>query len=80
MKDFFSSSLGDDVAPFEIKGFIKKNIESENRAQPISDEDMQGMVQKKFGIEIVRQTITKYRDELGLSSSKEREKYYRLCA
>lgn len=80
MKDFFSSSLGDDVAPFEIKEFIKKNIESENRAQPISDEDMQVMVQKKFGIEIVRRTITKYRDELGLSSSKERKKYYRLCA
>lgn len=80
MKDFFSSSLGDEVAPFEIKEFIRRNIESENRACPISDEDMQTMVQKKFGIEIVRRTITKYRDELGLGSSKERKKYYRLCA
>lgn len=80
MKDFFSSSLGDEVAPFEIKEFIKKNIEMEDKSHPISDEDMQLLVQKRFGIEIVRRTITKYRDELGLGSSKDRKKYYRLCA
>ncbi len=80
MKDFFTSSLGSEVAPFEIKEFIKKSIESEDRFQPVSDEDMQLIIQKRFGIEIVRRTITKYRDELGFGSSKERKKFYRLSA
>jgi len=80
MKDFFSSSLGIEVAPFEIKEFIKKCIETEERGHPISDEEMQIVIQKKFGLHIVRRTITKYRDEIGFASSKERKKYYRLCA
>jgi len=80
MKDFFTSSLGDEVAPFEIKEFVKKCVECEDREFPASDDEILAMVQKRFGVEIVRRTITKYRDELGLGSSKERKKFYRLCA
>lgn len=80
MKEFFSSSLGEEVAPFEIKEFVRKCIDNEDREHPVSDEEMQIMVQRRFGLDIVRRTITKYRDELGFASSKDRKKYYRLCA
>jgi RNA polymerase sigma-54 factor len=80
MKEFFTSSLGDEVAPFEIKEFVKKCVECEDKSLPASDDEILVMVQKRFAVDIVRRTITKYRDELGLGSSKERKKFYRLCA
>lgn len=77
-RQFFSFAVSETVSTNELKSFVKHLIESESREKPLNDEEMLDAVQKRFGVKMVRRSITKYRLELGIPSSKERKKEYML--
>ena len=62
----------------ELKSYVKHIIENESRQKPLNDEEILENVQKRFGLKMVRRSITKYRLELKIPSSKERKKEYAL--
>lgn len=55
------------------KTLIYDIIDKEDRKKPISDEKL-AFYLKKNGVEIQRRTVTKYREELGILSSRERKR------
>jgi RNA polymerase sigma-54 factor len=76
LKDFFPSKLstaknqdGDSVSSELIKGLITDYIAAENKAHPLSDEDIVKMLQEQKGLEVARRTVAKYRDDLKILSS-----------
>jgi len=77
-RHFFSFAVSETVSTNELKSFVKHLIESENKEKPLNDEEMLDAVQKRFDVKMVRRSITKYRLELGIPSSKERKKEYLL--
>ncbi|NPA74023.1 MAG: RNA polymerase factor sigma-54, partial [Epsilonproteobacteria bacterium] len=68
----------EDTSSASIKEYIKEIIKNEDRKKPISDNKILQLIEKKFGIKIVRRTITKYRKQLGIAGSSERKKLYLL--
>jgi RNA polymerase sigma-54 factor len=77
-RHFFSFAVSETVSTNELKSFVKHLIDSESKEKPLNDEEMLDAVQKRFGVKMVRRSITKYRLELGIPSSKERKKEYVL--
>ncbi len=67
LKSFFSESLqnsmGEEVSTREIKKILFDIIESENKSVPLTDEELEEMLQKK-GYSVARRTIAKYRKQL----------------
>ena len=47
-------------------------VESEDKSSPLSDENIKINLKEKFKIEIARRTVTKYRKEANLLTSKQR--------
>jgi len=78
LKAFFSTAIDEDTSSASIKEYIKEIIKNEDRKKPISDNKILQLIEKKFGIKIVRRTITKYRKQLGIAGSSERKKLYLL--
>ncbi len=78
LKEFFSTAIDEDTSSASIKEYISKIIKNEDRKKPISDNKILQLIEKKFGIKIVRRTITKYRKQLGIAGSSERKKLYLL--
>jgi RNA polymerase sigma-54 factor len=83
IKQFFSTALNtsqdkqSDTSNSTIKSFIQEIIANENRKKPLSDDKILEQVKNKFSsIEIVRRTISKYRQQLNIGSSSERKKMY----
>lgn len=62
--DFFDSSLG-------IKDIIRELIQSEEPRHRLSDEDLARILTMR-GTPLARRTVTKYREEMGIGSSRER--------
>jgi len=77
LKSFFTTGLDEDleISSTSIKNYIKEVIGQENRNKPLSDLKILQKVEIKFKIKIVRRTITKYRQSLGIGSSSDRRKY-----
>lgn len=77
LKYFFPSGLpmdmGDPASSERVKARIKAWISGENHEKPFSDQKLAGLM-KQEGIQISRRTITKYREELGISSSVRRKR------
>lgn len=78
IKSFFSAALDDDVSNSSIKDFINDLVKNEDRKKPLSDNKILQLIEAKFGIKIVRRTITKYRQKLNIASSSERKKLYEM--
>jgi len=76
-KDFFSNAIGE-VSTSEIKQFIKRVVESEDKKNPFSDKYLHENIEQRFGIKMVRRSIAKYRQELEIPSFKERIFLYKL--
>jgi len=57
----------------EIKKTIEELIKSENKSSPLSDEKI-SLYFKNKGCSIARRTIAKYREELGIPSTRERKR------
>lgn len=58
---------------FKIKDIIEKAIEEENPNSPYSDNQLSILLKSK-GYEVARRTVTKYREDLGFKSSRERKR------
>ncbi len=80
LKYFFNSSIRrtaeEDIASESVKQAIKKIIDGEDKASPLSDQAIVEMLSKDDGIQIARRTVAKYRDMLGILSSSKRKKLF----
>jgi RNA polymerase sigma-54 factor len=78
MKYFFSPGLrrdtGDPQSSKSVQSLIKKIIEDEDKAKPLSDQKVADLL-KKQGINIARRTVTKYREGMGILSTTMRRSY-----
>lgn len=77
-KDFFSNAIGN-VSTSEIKHFLQRLVQSEPRDKPYSDKILHEQIEARFGIQMVRRSIAKYRQELDIPPFKERKFLYRLA-
>ncbi|WPC42172.1 RNA polymerase factor sigma-54 [Clostridium sp. JS66] len=79
IKDLFTtglskSSTGEDVSTKIIKDAIKDLIDKENKEKPLSDQAICDILTDK-GMNISRRTVAKYREEIGIKSSKGRKRF-----
>jgi len=72
LSTFFSSGLSENVSKEYVKSLIKEMIENEDRSNPLSDDQIREILKQK-GIEVTRRTVTKYRKEMNIPSSRERK-------
>nr|AIE90712.1 RNA polymerase sigma-54 factor (SIG54, rpoN) [uncultured marine thaumarchaeote AD1000_06_A03] len=79
MKYFFHggvhSSRGENISSVVIKRHIQKMIESEDPKKPLSDALIVQALEKQ-GLILARRTITKYREELRIPTSRQRKVLY----
>ena len=78
LKHFFTNAVSKGLSSSEVKNFVLKVIENESHESPLSDDEILNQVMDRFGIKMVRRTITKYRQLLDIPSSKERKKLYTM--
>ncbi len=75
LRFFFSNELpttqGEGVSAKQVKSLIQEMILEESPAKPLSDQAISNTLKAK-GIRIARRTIQKYRDELGIPTSRAR--------
>jgi len=78
LKFFFSggyqSESGDLLSSRSVMEKIKEIISEEDSSKPYSDDAIAGIL-KKNGVPVARRTVAKYREEVGISSSRLRRKY-----
>ena len=69
LKFFFSESMttdsGEEVSNKEIKHFIQEAIQYEDKKNPLTDDQLRDLLNKK-GYNIARRTVAKYREQLGI--------------
>jgi RNA polymerase sigma-54 factor len=77
LKFFFSSGLsteeGEDVSARGVKARIEEMIGNENPKDPLTDQQIVEKL-KSEGVNIARRTVQKYRDQLGILSSRYRKR------
>lgn len=83
LKHFFPSQLtaaeGVSASGASVKALIKRLIEAEPADKPLRDVDIAAILARR-GISIARRTIAKYREAMGVGSSKERMAARRMMA
>ena len=72
LKFFFTNAVDKDLSSSQIKSYIKSLVDYEDKETPLTDEAILEFIETKFGLKMVRRTITKYRKILDIPSSKER--------
>ena len=76
LKFFFSNKLetthGNSVSAKHVKAAIMDLISKEDPAKPLSDQAISATLKEK-GIVVARRTVQKYREELGILSSRQRK-------
>lgn len=77
-KDFFSNSIGE-TSTSEIKNFMQRLVQSEDKNKPFSDKYLHEKIEERFCLKMVRRSIAKYRQELDIPPFKEREFLYKLA-
>lgn len=77
IKSFFSGAV-ETTSNAAIKDFVLDLIKNENKKRPLSDLRILDQIREKFGIKMVRRTVTKYRQNLAIESSSQRKKNYAL--
>lgn len=77
LKVFFTSKLdnasGDDISQTKMKALLKDLITDEDKRKPLSDQKIADYFQAEKNITISRRTITKYREELNIPTSRMRK-------
>ena len=75
LRFFFSNELsttqGEAVSAKQVRSLIQEMIRDEAPSKPLSDQAISNALKVK-GIHVARRTIQKYRDELGIPTSRER--------
>lgn len=76
LKFFFTGGTENEDGGVEsrrsVKDRVRQIIEDEDKSSPLSDDQVAEALKEKFGLEIARRTVTKYRKALGLASSRQR--------
>jgi len=79
MKFFFHSGVdsarGENVSSLVVKDRIRKLIDAEDPAHPLSDSKIMKLLQRE-GVRLARRTVAKYREEMFLASSDKRRKVF----
>lgn len=77
LKFFFSEGItngeGEEVSTREIKKILKDSVDGEDKANPMTDEQLM-LVLKEKGYPIARRTVAKYREQLGIPVGRMRKK------
>jgi len=76
IKSFFSALVDKDTSAKAIKDFVVELIKKEDRKKPLSDQKIVDIAKEHFKINMVRRTITKYREQLNIPTSGERKRGY----
>ena len=75
LRFFFSNELattqGDAVSAKQVKNLIQEMVNAEVSSKPLSDQAISNALKAK-GILLARRTVQKYRDELGIPTSRKR--------
>ena len=75
LRYFFSNELattqGEGVSAKQVKNLIQEMVDAEVPSKPLSDQAISNSLKAK-GILLARRTVQKYRDELGIPTSRER--------
>ncbi len=77
LKFFFSGRVGDgavEMSVRRVKKLIEEIIAKEDPRSPYSDQKIAEMLKARYGLAIARRTVAKYRETLGIPSSKERRR------
>ena len=73
---FFSAGVGSEdkeqTSARRIKAEIRVLVDQEDTAKPLSDQKICDLLQEK-GIAVSRRTVAKYREEMGIGSTRERK-------
>lgn len=76
-KMLFTSKLettgGDAISQTKVKALLERYIKDENKQKPFSDQKIATYFEHQEGISISRRTISKYREELKIPSSRMRK-------
>jgi len=78
LKHFFATAVEEDISNSAIKDYMRELVKYEDRKKPLSDIKILTQIEKKFGVKMVRRTITKYRQQFNIAGSSERKKLYTL--
>ena len=77
IKSFFSEGMtnseGEDVSSIEIRKALETIIDSEDKAKPLTDEELKKALNQK-GYPVARRTVAKYRDIIGAPVARLRKK------
>ncbi|NPB08682.1 MAG: RNA polymerase factor sigma-54 [Aquificae bacterium] len=71
LRFFFVRETAGGLSQDELMSLIKEIIESEDPRKPYSDEQIARILRER-GLKVARRTVTKYREMLGIPSSRER--------
>ena len=75
LRFFFSNELattqGEAISAKQVKNLIQEMVDAETPTKPLSDQAISNALKIK-GILLARRTVQKYRDELGIPTSRER--------
>jgi len=76
LRDLFQASGGSSArtARSDVREEVRSVVDSEDPAEPLSDEDIAAAMQGR-GLTVARRTIAKYRRELGIPSSYRRRRF-----
>lgn len=79
LKKFFAGSVSkqcgeEQIIADKIKVKIKELIEAENKAKPLSDQQISNCL-NECNMKISRRTVMKYREQMGFASSAKRKRY-----
>jgi len=78
LRDYFTGGTetaeGEQVSWDRVRVRLKAIVDAEDKAKPLSDEAIVSRLRAE-GIELARRTVAKYRDELGIPSSRRRRQY-----
>jgi len=78
LRDFFvggTSSAAGDVSWDEVRARLRALVEAEDKAKPLSDEELVERLRAEGIGKLARRTVAKYRDELGIPSSRRRKQF-----
>jgi RNA polymerase sigma-54 factor len=78
LKNFFSIALDEETSSNQIKEEMKNLIKNEDKNKPLSDDRLTEIINQKYNLNLVRRTISKYRDQLKIPTSRERKRIYKL--
>ena len=69
LKSLFSEAMqtqsGEEVSSYEVKNILQQAIDSENKRDPLTDEQLMNILNEK-GYRIARRTVAKYREMLDI--------------